>query len=182
MDGTGRAGLFASLRRLSGDLVELAVSIGADSPERLAAAAMHGTSAAETVKGLAGKFGENIQIRRVVRVEGDRQLVRAPRPRDVDLRAARLCGVDPRGIGEDGLPVREDADASVVTEVQRPLPPGGNPEPLRQVDDAVLIAEAVVNVDEPLRDPGANRLPAGRGSTETDMGRRAHVRCLAGAD
>ncbi|HYF48002.1 MAG TPA: translation elongation factor Ts [Planctomycetota bacterium] len=58
-------------RKMLADLVDLADKNKIDSLEKLNAQSLNGTPVQEAVKVLAGKIGENIGIKRVVRVEGD---------------------------------------------------------------------------------------------------------------
>jgi elongation factor Ts len=57
--------------RLLDDLLNLADAQKVDSAEKLNSLPLGGTPVAELVKALAGKIGENIAIKRVVRVEGE---------------------------------------------------------------------------------------------------------------
>ena len=61
----------AEFTKLLGELVELADKNKVDSAEKLNALTLNGTSVSDAVKTLAGKIGENISIKRVVRYEGD---------------------------------------------------------------------------------------------------------------
>jgi len=61
----------AEFVKLLNELCELAGQHGADSVEKLSALTLHGAPVTDTVKGLAGKIGENIGLKRVVRVEGE---------------------------------------------------------------------------------------------------------------
>jgi elongation factor Ts len=58
-------------KKMLSDLVTLADQNKVDSLDKLAVLKINGTPVAEAVKLLAGKIGENIGIKRVVRVEGD---------------------------------------------------------------------------------------------------------------
>jgi len=57
--------------KLLNDLVALADASKIDSAEKLAAQSVHGVPVKEAVQALAGKIGENISLKRVVRVEGE---------------------------------------------------------------------------------------------------------------
>jgi elongation factor Ts len=57
--------------KLLNDLVELADSNKIDSAEKLSAMSLNGTTVTDTVKALAGKIGENIGLKRVVRFDGE---------------------------------------------------------------------------------------------------------------
>jgi elongation factor Ts len=57
--------------KLLGELVELADAQKIDNAEKLSALQLHGHSVADTVKALAGKIGENIALKRVVRYDGE---------------------------------------------------------------------------------------------------------------
>ncbi|HLX63558.1 MAG TPA: translation elongation factor Ts [Planctomycetota bacterium] len=61
----------AEFAKLLNELVELADAKKIDSVEALNAQTIGGASVADTVKALAGKIGENIGIKRVVRYDGD---------------------------------------------------------------------------------------------------------------
>ncbi|MCY3023053.1 MAG: translation elongation factor Ts [Planctomycetota bacterium] len=61
----------AEFLKLLNDLLELADTNALDSAEKLAAQTLNGTPVAEAVKALAGKIGENIGIKRVVRYQGE---------------------------------------------------------------------------------------------------------------
>jgi elongation factor Ts len=58
-------------KKLLADLVDLADSNKADSAEKLQALSLNGVAVTEAVKLMAGKIGENITVKRVVRVEGE---------------------------------------------------------------------------------------------------------------
>jgi elongation factor Ts len=58
-------------RKLLAGLVDLADQNKADSLEKLNTLSINGTPVPEAVKGMAGKIGENITVKRVVRIEGD---------------------------------------------------------------------------------------------------------------
>jgi len=58
-------------KKMLADLVDLADKNKIDSLDKLNAQSLNGTPVPEAVKLLAGKIGENIGIKRVVRVEGD---------------------------------------------------------------------------------------------------------------
>jgi elongation factor Ts len=61
----------AEVQKLLAELVNMADAQKLDSAEKLAAQSINGTPVAEVVKALAGKIGENIGIKRVVRFEGE---------------------------------------------------------------------------------------------------------------
>ncbi len=58
-------------KKLLAGLVDLADQNRVDSVEKLNTLSVNGTPVPEAVKGLAGKIGENITVKRVVRMEGD---------------------------------------------------------------------------------------------------------------
>ncbi len=61
----------AEFIKLLNDLVELVLQKPVGSAEELSALSLNGTPVSETVRALAGKIGENISIKRVVRIEGE---------------------------------------------------------------------------------------------------------------
>jgi elongation factor Ts len=61
----------AEFLKLLNDLVELADSNKIDNAEKLNTMTLGGATVADTVKTLAGKIGENIGLKRVVRYDGD---------------------------------------------------------------------------------------------------------------
>lgn len=61
----------AEFGKLLNELVELANTNKIDSAEKLSAMTLNGTTVADNVKALAGKIGENIGLKRVVRYDGD---------------------------------------------------------------------------------------------------------------
>lgn len=61
----------AEFLKLLSDLVELAHKNKLDTAEKLGAATINGQTVTDAVKLLAGKIGENISLKRVVRVEGE---------------------------------------------------------------------------------------------------------------
>jgi len=58
-------------RKMLDEIVALAYDNKVDSGEKLSALSLNGTAVSEIVKALAGKIGENITIKRVVRAEGN---------------------------------------------------------------------------------------------------------------
>jgi elongation factor Ts len=61
----------AEFRRLLEKLCELAAGLGLGAADQLLRQRLDGRAVAEVVQELAGRIGENVAIRRVVRVEGD---------------------------------------------------------------------------------------------------------------
>lgn len=61
----------AEFLKLLNDLVEMADANKIESAEKLASMSLHGASVSDTVKALAGKIGENISLKRVVRFDGE---------------------------------------------------------------------------------------------------------------
>jgi len=58
-------------RKMLDEIVALADAQKVDSAEKLGSLSLNGTTVSEVVKALAGKIGENITIKRVVRVDGN---------------------------------------------------------------------------------------------------------------
>jgi elongation factor Ts len=58
-------------KKLLADLVDLADKNKVDAAEKLLALSINGVAVSEAVKLMAGKIGENITVKRVVRIEGD---------------------------------------------------------------------------------------------------------------
>jgi elongation factor Ts len=61
----------AEFLKLLNDLVELADSNKIDAAEKLSGLKLNGELVSDVVKSLAGKIGENISLKRVVRIEGE---------------------------------------------------------------------------------------------------------------
>ena len=89
-------------KKLLHDLVEMADQNKIDSAEKLSAMSLNGALVSENVKAMAGKIGENIGIKRVVRAEGDfGYYIHFDDKQGAIVELSGVSGVKAREIGKD---------------------------------------------------------------------------------
>ena len=92
----------AEFIKLLQDLLDLAEQKGVTATEQLAALTLHGAPVQESVKALAGKIGENISLKRLVRVEGDFGFyIHHDNKQGAIVELAGLSGAQAQAVGKD---------------------------------------------------------------------------------
>ncbi|HEY3319694.1 MAG TPA: translation elongation factor Ts [Planctomycetota bacterium] len=89
-------------QKMLASLVELADSQKIEAVEALNQQSLNGTPVADAVKGLAGKIGENISVKRVVRMEGDIGCyIHFDNKQGAVVELAGVTGEQARAVGKD---------------------------------------------------------------------------------